>query len=1224
VAAGFAILTGMRKALFAASLLASLLVPVFAQAPPAVPALPDTERRTGYSLTSSFCNCAVGFALYGEGNDVDNWIEVYLNGTRVLSTDPTFGWGLTSPTGSLLSIPRPISDAVLAFHAQQTGILYIVGARRPRRTSQFPENRGVTARDFNQALTDIVAQNREGWDRTNDVTGRTIRTTPGNTLNALPSPSACANQVVGFDASGLNPICLPPAGGGGVGGLVVGTTTVTGGVSSNCLTNNAGILGTGGCGGGGSGTPSITRAQIPTTNTGGVQLIYLTGYRTNGDIGAGAPYTCTGQSSTSWLAIQDSVGNWCALMISATSVINTGWFGAYANNGGQTITSGDIAANPAWRGIYTAGMTWDYVAVQEAMYAAWAPTTTPGTTALSIKWNATNAGGQNFSANRAVFVNAGIYDINKTIVTVASHTRIDFGQRGAAQWWWTGSAATTMWQCDACSYMEFFAPFLSVNGPVESFGTAKPMWSIDWTGAYPTSLKVQQITIYDLVLNQYINGQGVAIGPTGGSQGDTVAFINPLFVGYDSDWAVLIGSANALGITFTNGDCQGYQHDCIQVFGGSVHTVGMHSENQQFNSGGASPGGLGNGYAPLETQFTTNGTDVHIYSAVNGSIPSTIVGWRAEDDMVASSAGVASGGTYFGLDDGYSVIDSGALGVDIANWFANLAVQRGTVWQGGVNFLRAFMMVDTGGTYWRNITSGSSRTITDSGASYTINQWQNYAIRLRFQGTIGNSPPAGNYNACEVLSNTATTITYDTNCPVYSSEAQYEIGDYTAAVSPTFDSAANGHTTYNGSISVVGGSACVDVDSVTYANISVNDYMAIADGDALGGGGVGGIPPLFRMMFYGKVLSKSASGCHGGAQSVTLDHANNVNTPTNTQLWAYYGTPISDGAHGGIKWLEVNYSSFVSPDTAMSAYGAVGSRVDLTGSVSNVYSNRGGNDWASKPTGMQVSANAGQQNYVNITHGISLGSQCTPNQSMSSSPFDMTPFMNSCNGMFALVSANVTLNAPVPIGVQEFTIVFSPGTNNVISFGNNFDPNIPPLNLGSSGQLQMITFRSYGGGIGSTWFEVGRSVVPNSTRTTSNFSATNTTTLTNIPGLSVPVIAGIAYQFEARLFVSSGGTLGGTKAAIAMSTGGFTSGVYAGWGMDSGATPVQGYGQTRTAGTAVATQTVYTATNPTVVIQGTIVASANANLTVQFAQNAANATPTVVQDGSTFTVTRMP
>ena len=158
----------------------AFLLPVIAKAsPPAVPALPDTERRTSYSISGTTCNCAVNFALYGDGSDYQNWVEVWLNGVMVSYNDATYGWTITSPTGSLGSIPRPITDGLLNFNGTQTGTVQIVGARRPRRLSTFSENQGVTARDLNQTLNDIIAENRETWDKINDVSGRAALTPPG-------------------------------------------------------------------------------------------------------------------------------------------------------------------------------------------------------------------------------------------------------------------------------------------------------------------------------------------------------------------------------------------------------------------------------------------------------------------------------------------------------------------------------------------------------------------------------------------------------------------------------------------------------------------------------------------------------------------------------------------------------------------------------------------------------------------------------------------------------------------------------------------------------------------------------------------------------------------------------------------------------------------------------------------------------------------------------------
>jgi hypothetical protein len=203
------------RAILAFTLIAGI-APAIAQVPPPVPALPDTERRTSFSISASTCACNVGFAIYGDSTDFENWVEVYLNGTRLNFNDPVFGWTITSPTGPLGNIPRPITDAVMTFTNPQTGVVQIVGARRPRRASQFNENAGISARNFNQVLTDIISQNREIWDKTNDFTGRALISQPGVILGLLPVPSVCANGFLGFDPTGLIPVCRTSSGTGNV------------------------------------------------------------------------------------------------------------------------------------------------------------------------------------------------------------------------------------------------------------------------------------------------------------------------------------------------------------------------------------------------------------------------------------------------------------------------------------------------------------------------------------------------------------------------------------------------------------------------------------------------------------------------------------------------------------------------------------------------------------------------------------------------------------------------------------------------------------------------------------------------------------------------------------------------------------------------------------------------------------------------------------------------
>lgn len=222
----------MRRIALAIALMLGLAAPAAAQAPPAVPALPDTARVTTYSLSASTCSCSVGFALYQSGTDVDQWISVYVNGVAKLSTDPAFGWALTSATGSLGSIPRPITNAVLTFNTAQTASIIIVGNQRPRRLSQFSENRGVPARDLNQAITTDIAALRELWDKSN----RSIVGQPGETLTPLPSGTARAGLNLGFDGSG-NPTLVPPvfSGGGGTLGTAVSSNTALSAIASTAV-----------------------------------------------------------------------------------------------------------------------------------------------------------------------------------------------------------------------------------------------------------------------------------------------------------------------------------------------------------------------------------------------------------------------------------------------------------------------------------------------------------------------------------------------------------------------------------------------------------------------------------------------------------------------------------------------------------------------------------------------------------------------------------------------------------------------------------------------------------------------------------------------------------------------------------------------------------------------------------------------------------------------------
>lgn len=163
---------------------------------PAVAALPDSERRVSYSPSASTGPFSITFPILGDGTDYQNWLEVWLNGVKLTGVTQ---WTFSLTTGaSLATACRPITNGQVTLVTASTGTLQIVGARRPRRTSQFPENAGVSARNLNQVITDLTAEERERWDR--DL--RTMFVLPGETIGPMPSLATRASKIFGFDAAG--------------------------------------------------------------------------------------------------------------------------------------------------------------------------------------------------------------------------------------------------------------------------------------------------------------------------------------------------------------------------------------------------------------------------------------------------------------------------------------------------------------------------------------------------------------------------------------------------------------------------------------------------------------------------------------------------------------------------------------------------------------------------------------------------------------------------------------------------------------------------------------------------------------------------------------------------------------------------------------------------------------------------------------------------------------
>lgn len=244
----------LRRLVLASLLFIGLGATGFAQVPPPVPALPDTARLTTYSPSASTGPFNVNFAIFGDSTDYGNWVEVWFTAAGVAPVKLTAvtDYTVTSPSGSVATLARPITDAQVTLTVARTGTLQIVGARRSRRASQYGNT--VTARNLNQDLTDIVAQLREQWDFQN----RAVVGQPGEVLTALPAAASRAGAFLGFDGSGQPALVSATPGLGNVVGPgtsvvgnfalwnnTVGTLLKDGGIPGNIILLNIGTgLGT--------------------------------------------------------------------------------------------------------------------------------------------------------------------------------------------------------------------------------------------------------------------------------------------------------------------------------------------------------------------------------------------------------------------------------------------------------------------------------------------------------------------------------------------------------------------------------------------------------------------------------------------------------------------------------------------------------------------------------------------------------------------------------------------------------------------------------------------------------------------------------------------------------------------------------------------------------------------------------------------------------------------
>lgn len=183
------------------------------------------------------------------------------------------------------------------------------------------------------------------------------------------------------------------------------------------------------------------------------------------------------------------------------------------------------------------------------------------------------------------------------------------------------------------------------------------------------------------------------------------------------------------------------------------------------------------------------------------------------------------------------------------------------------------------------------------------------------------------------------------------------------------------------------------------------------------------------------------------------------------------------------------------------------------------------------------------------------------------------------------------------------TVVYGFGSTNDMAGQNN------DTGISRGGAANVLAFGNGNATDTSAYFRYG-----GQSRVSSQFDKTSSTALANITGLSVNVAAGRTYEFRATLYTTSAVT-GGVKAAIA-GTATATAIIYQ--GKTTNSTTLGANDRATTLGAAVGGITAVTVA--LIEITGTITVNAAGTLTVQFAQNASDATASSVLVGSVFIV----
>lgn len=705
-------------------------------------------------------------------------------------------------------------------------------------------------------------------------------------------------------------------------------------------------------------------------------------------------------------------------LIPATNVLTPQLYGAFADGTIHAITSQDITNNPQWIGSYTVGDSWDYVAVQEAIYHCFATNSTPG----NVIWNATS--GATYR-DRPLYFPQGRYYINKQLTTVANGFNIYGCGKLATFIQWYGAADLAMWYCDAIAYGTL--AYMTLQAKVS---TSEALLEMDWTGVHTGILKTNNISLYDMQVDMgsgVTAAFGVRISKSGSNaQGDTINLNNTSFVSDNTASAGLAlgfnNAQNVLGINLFGGGFIGCSKDGIAVIGGQVFVYGTFFGNQSPSES-----------ATLKTQICRGGADVHIYSGAGVSGLSSMHDIRSESDVL--SIGVAH------LDHCSLVGDS------IDQWFASSSYQVGQLIHGtpGVGQKgaagRTFMMVaSVAGTAY--ITPSGTSTwdsgthqavIIDPSASYTVNQWVGYGLTIRY--------PNGFLSTAIVSANTATTVTatpiaFDyhtcpgsvccscspTACgqpditPAFPC-SQYRIGGISGGTEPTWNSCPTG---YNGMGNTGSGGNITQGDTTFTAaymggNPQVGDYVMLT------GAGTDGAVLISRVASVNSTVSVELADVAG-------------TTVADSQF--YIGTPITDGS---LMWIDVDYNVVSSPLTVKALYANAG-RVSGATSATIYGSKFARQDWL---RAKDFENGAGGDNeypsfiYNNTVHAGDLFSAAAIKYNLfqgTAGGFQQYAPLNMASGMMLFDSGeNTSLLGEVGFGRGDGKSGLTPGTAEYIT-----------------------------------------------------------------------------------------------------------------------------------------------------------------------------------------------